>query len=389
MSKSGIPIVSDIAKAAKPLAPILSAVLPFVPIPGFAGLSPLLTRSLLAGGIGGLSGGKGFDLKRGLLSGLMSYGIGSLGQGAGSAANAASGAERAVSGANAAQGLASNIDPGMLEGMSANQVLGATAAMPSTAAAQVLTPQMVSAGAPGQPPVLSTGVTTPPPAPNAPPSGFVQSIPRGVGANAMDFARQTGENIAAAGKGLYNMATGAPGAMDAFKAGMTLSPKMAIGATFAGAAGMKTVDELNAQKAQAEKILADTANRKQEEINWAKGVMRDYPMMYQRLTAEGVQGRGFAGGGITMLAPGGQARFLTGRGDGMSDSIPATIEGRQPARLADGEFVVPADVVSHIGNGSSKAGAQKLYKMMDRVRMARTGNRRQAPQIKTERHMPA
>jgi hypothetical protein len=58
--------------------------------------------------------------------------------------------------------------------------------------------------------------------------------------------------------------------------------------------------------------------------------------------------------------------YLNGNGDGMSDSIPATIEGKQPARLADGEFVVPADVVSHIGNGSSKAGSKKLYAMMDK-----------------------
>jgi hypothetical protein len=73
----------------------------------------------------------------------------------------------------------------------------------------------------------------------------------------------------------------------------------------------------------------------------------------------------------------------------MSDDIPATIEGGQPARLADGEFVVPADVVSHLGNGSSNAGAKKLYKMMDRVRQARTGKKRQAPEVKTDRYMPA
>lgn len=81
--------------------------------------------------------------------------------------------------------------------------------------------------------------------------------------------------------------------------------------------------------------------------------------------------------------------YLKGAGDGMSDSIPATINGTQPARLADGEFVVPADVVSHIGNGSSDAGAKKLYKMMDKVRMARTGKKSQAPAVKTDKYMPA
>ena len=79
---------------------------------------------------------------------------------------------------------------------------------------------------------------------------------------------------------------------------------------------------------------------------------------------------GMAGGG-----------FLKGRGDGMCDEIKATINEKQPARLSDGEFVIPADVVAHLGNGSSKAGAQKLYDMMARVRKARTGKTEQAPEI--------
>jgi hypothetical protein len=82
-------------------------------------------------------------------------------------------------------------------------------------------------------------------------------------------------------------------------------------------------------------------------------------------------------------------RMLRGPGDGMSDSIPATIGGKQPARLADGEFVVPADVVSHLGNGSTDAGAKKLYAMMDKVRKARTGKKKQAPAVNTGRFMPA
>ncbi len=82
-------------------------------------------------------------------------------------------------------------------------------------------------------------------------------------------------------------------------------------------------------------------------------------------------------------------RMLKGPGDGMSDSIPASISGKQPARLADGEFVVPADVVSHLGNGSTDAGAKKLYGMMDRIRKARTGKKKQAPAVKTARYMPA
>jgi hypothetical protein len=84
-----------------------------------------------------------------------------------------------------------------------------------------------------------------------------------------------------------------------------------------------------------------------------------------------------------------QGGYLDGQGDGMSDSIPATIEGKQPARLADGEFVIPADVVSHLGNGSSKAGSKRLYAMLDKVRHARTGNKKQGKQIKADKYLPA
>jgi hypothetical protein len=94
----------------------------------------------------------------------------------------------------------------------------------------------------------------------------------------------------------------------------------------------------------------------------------------------------FAKGGMKGALP---PRFLQGDGDGMSDSIKARIGGVQEARLADGEFVIPADVVSHLGNGSSKAGAKKLYSMMDKIRKARTGRTRQAPEVNPNKYMPA
>jgi hypothetical protein len=91
-------------------------------------------------------------------------------------------------------------------------------------------------------------------------------------------------------------------------------------------------------------------------------------------------------GGLGSYSDGGH--MLKGPGDGMSDSIPATIGGKRPARLADGEFVVPADVVSHLGNGSTEAGARELYKMMDNVRHARTGKKTQGKQINPGKFMP-
>lgn len=95
-------------------------------------------------------------------------------------------------------------------------------------------------------------------------------------------------------------------------------------------------------------------------------------------------GQTMAGGGRP-----GHPRFLKGGGDGMSDSIPAQIDGQKPAALANEEFVIPADVVSHLGNGSSSAGAKVLYDMMDRVRHARTGSKKQGKQIKATKLVPA
>ena len=104
-------------------------------------------------------------------------------------------------------------------------------------------------------------------------------------------------------------------------------------------------------------------------------------------------GQMFAAGGMSHLgdySDGG--RLLKGPGDGVSDSIPATIADKRPARLADGEFVVPARIVSELGNGSTEAGARKLYAMMDRVQKARgktTGKNRVAVNSRAEKLLPA
>ena len=91
-----------------------------------------------------------------------------------------------------------------------------------------------------------------------------------------------------------------------------------------------------------------------------------------------------AKGGVASLS----SRFLRGAGDGLSDEIPAAIEGREPARLANNEFVVSADVVSALGGGSSEAGAKKLYQMMDRIRQQAHGNKKQIRPV-SEASLPA
>lgn len=204
-----------------------------------------------------------------------------------------------------------------------------------------------------------------------------------------------------------------------------------------GTSGMMAIDEANKMREEAERSAgagrqeqADMLARISKGRKRAEQAVRENPYMYamggqvddelggdysamgmdQGNLQKGLFGLGYAAGGMPNLAlsrlsqpafnegavggmqqfaTGGSPRFLSGGGDGMSDSIPATIGGTQEARLADGEFVIPADVVSHLGNGSSKAGAKQLYSMMDRVRKARTGNEKQGRQIKPKKMMPA
>jgi len=111
--------------------------------------------------------------------------------------------------------------------------------------------------------------------------------------------------------------------------------------------------------------------------------------------------RGMASGGISNFAGGGLGdlggysdggRLLRGPGDGVSDSIPASIGGKRPARLADGEFVVPARIVSELGNGSTDAGARKLYAMLDRIQAGRkktVGKGKVATNSRSDKNLPA
>jgi len=128
------------------------------------------------------------------------------------------------------------------------------------------------------------------------------------------------------------------------------------------------------------------------------------PVTGQNDGGGGGDGGGLATGGLAAMARGGMAqqfnlgdysdggRLLRGPGDGVSDSIPASIGGKRPARLADGEFVVPARIVSELGNGSTEAGARKLYAMMDRIQKARrgtVGKGRVAKNSRADKHLPA
>jgi len=227
-----------------------------------------------------------------------------------------------------------------------------------------------------------------------------------------DFMAKTGENLAAAGRGITNLSgfgTGAEAALDKFTGPITNRGMISLGV---GTLGTMSLDEqekaINEQRAagavnDAEynrqmALIADGRRRAEEAMKanpyqFAMGGTVNPPddqtgiPNYSPIAKLGLGGiAGYAAGGYAM---GGQPRFLSGGGDGMSDSIKASINDNQPARLADGEFIIPADVVSHIGNGSSKAGAKQLYAMMDRARKARTGTTKQAKAINPAKMMPA
>jgi hypothetical protein len=210
-----------------------------------------------------------------------------------------------------------------------------------------------------------------------------------------------GTGSAAAGSSLIPNATSILGSTGIGNTAAGLTAKQMLGYGLAGSSALSLLGNQNRTSAGG--------NREEDEYTKRlKGykLSSDYqpyraqqPSSYYRPTyaADGgvmnsfddEAGMDMAGGGMTSLggySDGG--RMLKGPGDGMSDSIPGVIGGKQPARLADGEFVVPADVVSHLGNGSTDAGAKRLYSMMDDIRKARTGRKKQAPEINADKYLP-
>lgn len=376
--KVGLGGVSDaISGGFKTLGQNAQYILPFIPGAAFAGLGGLgsfaaspMGRGLLAGGIGSLSGGR-FNLKRGLFSGMTAYGL--------------SGAYQGLQAAGGVQ------TPGVFGGDVEAQPGGFYGGPPDTRTAADVINQALNEEVAGKaidpfegmkeaPKV--TAVTPPKP------SGFM------------------GE-LEAASKGLKNIALGDKAVSDAAtKAFSSQFGKGAMGATYMGMSGMAAINEQEkyleearaAQKiSEAEyaerKARIDAAKKramdalKANPYKFAIGgeISEDYKLQTPQLGGASPDQKNVFG-----LARGGMPpRYIDGPGDGMSDSVKARIGGMQEARLADGEFVIPADVVSHLGNGSSKAGAKQLYSMMDRVRKARTGTTKQGKEIKPTKFMPA
>jgi len=213
--------------------------------------------------------------------------------------------------------------------------------------------------------------------------GFYAPVFAALGHGIGAFGAGTGNGIGAFGMGAQKNAAPKP-TVSTETSGGTTAPYVPQGIESA-ASNMPMVPNMQLQP--------------QQDVDRQLGLEAFYPMMEQQLAMRGAKMKeqgyatgGMASGGYNLGGYSDGGRLLKGPGDGVSDSIPAVIGNRQPARLADGEFVIPARIVSELGNGSTEAGARKLYAMMDRVQKARrktVGKNQIAKNTKVEKLLPA
>lgn len=385
-------------------ASFLKRILPMVAGAGLmmTGLGPLAA----AGMVGGFETMRTGDIGKGLMAGLGAYGGANL---AGSLSNVgadALGREAAQNVANQAVAEGSTT-AGMVEATKAagtgapvnlsNMGAGVNQLTSTPGAATTFAKQnLMNIGAAAAPVVNDVMTPKGPAVPGTPEedpryggspyrynlaSGFSGSTP----ARPSPYYRPTGLGYAAGGD-IMDIALARGGTFDDEAMGDDVA--MAAGGIAGYAAGGLKIGEGIAKDSDVDtaSLGAYDAAKKRMEKQYAAANLKA-PVMPKSGIAKLGQMKAMAEGGLGSYSDGG--RMLKGPGDGMSDDIPAVIGKKQPARLADGEFVVPADVVSHLGNGSTDAGAKKLYSMMDKVRTARTGKKKQAPAVKADKYMPA
>lgn len=394
-----------------PEAGFLSGILPtIVGAAASAFLGPEVDPLLLAGGIGlgdyAITG----SLTKGLMAGLGAYGGASLTdaiQAASPAKELASAQDYINQGMDTDKALQlakSNIDPTQLEQMTEQQVLNAKVLTDTTPGATPFEQLKSGFGQVSQDPMAfakanygKIGAALTP--------GLMGAMTPTTMSGLPSYAQAT---QSAYGQPLTRIPANAPGtfptppaqpyqAQYANYAVTPYQPAMMASGGIAGYANRGQVQQSSAQQTSIEDYLANakasSSGRQTLMADARSGIPNaQYALsqMQQQQTLQDLSGEptiNYAAGGLGGYSDGG--RMLKGPGDGMSDSIPATIGRKQPARLADGEFVVPADVVSHLGNGSTDAGAKRLYSMMDRIRAARTGKKKQAPAVKANKYLPA
>jgi hypothetical protein len=357
--KKLLPILPFIPGIGQILGPIAAQMGSFgAALSSFASASPLLAKSIASGIIGGFTApGKGFNFKEGLKTGIGAFAGGKLFETL-SAMGAPGGGGVSPSGGG---GQTLKVDPSL-------------GGVPTTGS-ELLTPPNIDYAN-----VLAQGAPT-----QTVTAANLPKIPSSVG------SPEPYSLTDAPSKPNYSLST--PSSSAAYPSTATGGERKILGMTPAEISlGFTAGSALMGYDEQQKYAAAQAAKEREEEER-----RRQYTDLASRIMPYG------AGGGLVAMAQGGmptfeyggttaptgEPRMVQGAGDGMSDNIPANIEGVQEARLANDEFVVPADVVADIGNGSSSAGAKKLYAMMDRIRKARHGTTEQPPEIDAERLMPA
>jgi len=359
-------------------------------------LTPLMA-GLIVGGVHGAATGFKNPLQS-AMAGLGGYGGAGIGAGLGAAGAAGTEAAAATSAGEAAR---TNIDPGMLEGMSSGEVAQAGIQSPYFSQAQSnIDPGMLEGMSQEQ--VLGAKVL--PQTPMAAPASHGFST-MGRGLSNMVDPGQTGTTARDAFMGKVDGVGGL-----ATMAGSAAAPVMAMEPEQMG--GTKPISTIRPYSFNREVTpgafddLTDSRERRYfndqftagEPYQLAKGGLATFArggkakkpdpleQRYDMADFRDPQSMQKKTMGMYQYAAG---QTVRGPGDGMSDEVKANIDGVQEARLSDGEFVIPADVVSGLGNGSTEAGSKHLKDMMARVRKSRTGKTRQAPQIKVKGLMPA
>jgi hypothetical protein len=372
-----------------PEANFLKRMLPMVIGAGLAatGVGAPLAAAMVGGGYGVATG----DLRKGLMAGLGAYGgAGLAGSLMGAGATPLAGMETAalenpavaslntpnLAGAGAGAGSGVVVNPVPLTPSA--EIMGAVPGGPSLAESLNLQAQQQAAQAAAAPVPQVATATPPPPAPPT----FSQNM------------SQMGRGLSEVGKDPSRFMT-----KDNLKYGLSaLAPAM-----MGGEPEQYKGSGPNPFRYRYEQTMPEGPNTEGSSealqyqgryVPYANGGPIEEMSNQNRMdTMMANGGQMFARGGISHLgdySDGG--RLLKGPGDGVSDSIPATIANKRPARLADGEFVVPARIVSELGNGSTEAGARKLYAMMNRVQKARKksiGKNRVAVNSRAEKLLPA
>ena len=325
---------------------------------GSGGLvTPLMAGAIVGGGTALVTD----DLEKGVMAGIGAYGGGGLGAGL-----TASGAA-ATPGVEQIAGSEKISQQAIQEAATKPTVMGGSNSLANT---------MYDSAA--KAPLGTPTVMNPNPAATLDVGGATLT---NTGVNPANLT--IGENFNLAGKGFTNL--GSEAGREAFVKGLAPDGKGTVGDVFkygfAGTSPLLAQEPYKYKKktGQIKNYNYDPGTQDVAYRTGARGEDTD-ELRYFRP-------RFFAMGGLANLNN--RSEYLRGMGDGMRDTIPANIDNVQEAALSDGEFVIPADVVSHLGNGSSNAGAKRLYAMMDNIRKERTGKEKQAPAVNVNKIMPA